>query len=379
MLGGSPLRRLAGRSRSSRFNWYQDDAELTLVVGPQERGDVDRALAVGLAERGNRGLNLVLPKGWHEPTVHRWAWLDDAVPLKVWSHSGGQVVAERRPTRDATMRVVEGGEDPHLHLGDRSDWVEDLMRWAGEKNNHDLDPSHRRDVRAWQYRGQRVLRIARTKAGLQIVAGIDWGATSGHPPALKVALTGPLQATQRLAIQARVLQGCQERRDGPAHKADEHWLQSVLRRHPEALGLEQPVLRELPSWRPSGSLGTRQVQPRGRGFVDLAGLDAAGNLLLVETKLGADDMLVLQGLDYLIWAEANRERLTARLDAQRLIPFEIAYCVGGKKGGPPSWSRHSRAQLAALAPDLRWHVQEVTDWTGDAPKAVRSPFRQPPA
>ncbi|KRE41056.1 hypothetical protein ASG74_14415 [Knoellia sp. Soil729] len=175
-----------------------------------------------------------------------------------------------------------------------------------------------------------------------------------------------------------MLQGCAERLKGVAHKADEHWLQSVLRRHPEALGLEQPVLRELPAWRPGGSLGTGQTTPRGRGFVDLAGLDAAGTLLLVETKLGADDMLVLQGLDYLIWAEANRERLTTRLDARKSIPFEISYCVGGKKGGDPSWSRHAKAQLSALAPDLRWHVQEVTNWTDDAPKAVRSPLRQLP-
>ena len=273
--------------------------------------------------------------------------------------------------------MAEGGEDPHLHLGDRSEWVQDLMRWAGDDDD-ELDPSHRRDVRAWQCRGQRVLRISRTKAGLQVVAGIDWGTASGHPTALKLDITGPLEATQQRAIQARVLQGCKERRTGPAHKADEHWLQAVLRRHPEALGLEQPVLRELPSWRPRGSLGTRQAQPRGRGFVDLAGLDAAGTLLLVETKLGADDMLVLQGLDYLIWAEANRQRLTTRLDAQMSIPFEIAYCVGGKKGGAPTWSRHSGAQLRALAPDLRWHVQEVTDWTGDDPRAVRSPLRQSP-
>jgi hypothetical protein len=195
---------------------------------------------------------------------------------------------------------------------------------------------------------------------------------------LQVTLTGPLPATEVQPIKDRVQQGCVERLSGAAHKADEHWLQSVLRRHPEALGLEQPVLRELPSWRPSGSLGTRQLEPRGRGFVDLAGLDAAGNLLLVETKLGADDMLVLQGLDYLIWAEANRERLTTRLDAQRDIPFEIAYCVGGKQGGPPAWSRHSRAQLGALAPDLRWHVQEVTDWTDDDPRAKRHPLRRPP-
>jgi len=33
----------------------------------------------------------------------------------------------------------------------------------------------------------------------------------------------------------------------------------------------------------------------GRGFIDL---DSVGDLVIVKTKPGADDMLVLQGLDY---------------------------------------------------------------------------------
>jgi hypothetical protein len=375
-VGADPSTRPSGR-RSARFCWYQDASTLTLVVGEQEGKEVDRALAVGLAEREDRDLVLVLPQGWHEPTLHRWAWLDEALPISVWTHKNGTVEESRRPTRQETMETVKGGEDPHLHLGERTAWVEDLMRWAGD--HPDLDPSHRRQDRAWQCRGQRVLLIKRTKNGLRIVAGIDFGPTSGKPPALKLTISGPLQPEDLQAIQARVRQGCDERKSGIAHKADEHWLQSVLRRHPEELGLEQPVLRELPAWRPNGSEGTRQAKPRGRGFVDLAGLDACGNLLLVETKLGADDLLVLQGLDYLIWAEANRDRLTSRLDAQRTIPFEISYCVGGKKGTDPSWSRHAKAQLQALAPDVLWHVQEVTNWTDDGASAERLPLRQLPA
>ncbi len=98
----------------------------------------------------------------------------------------------------------------------------------------------------------------------------------------------------------------------------------------------------------------------------------------METKLGGDHMLVLQGLDYRIWAEANRARLMQRLDCRTEVPFEISYCVGGKGGGTPSWSVHAAAQLNALAPDLRWHVQEVTDWTDDDLKATRGGFRSYP-
>ena len=38
-------------SRSARFVWFRDDEALTLLVGEQEHGAVDTALAVGLNER----------------------------------------------------------------------------------------------------------------------------------------------------------------------------------------------------------------------------------------------------------------------------------------------------------------------------------------
>ncbi|WP_456598805.1 hypothetical protein [Blastococcus sp. SYSU DS0616] len=362
-----------GQGRSPRYAWFSEDGVLTLVVGDQEGDDVDTALAIGLAERGDRALRLVLPHGWHEPTLHRWPWLRDDLPLEVWTHAEGTTTRHTRPTRDATLPLVTSVEDPALHLGDRTGWVEDLMRWAGTQEN--LDPAHRRGIRAWQCRGQRVLRIERSRRGLTIVAGIDWGATSPHETPEPLTITGPLTPAELSAVTERVQAGCEQRLAGVARKPDEHWLQAVLRRQPEALGLEQPVLRELPAWRPRGSSGSRGEQSRGRGYVDLVGLDATGTLVLVETKLGGDNMLVLQGLDYRIWAEANRSRLTARLDCRRDVPFEIAYCVGGKDGGAPTWSRHAVAQLQALAPDLRWHVQEVTHWFDDRPSCRRGPLR----
>jgi hypothetical protein len=365
------------RATLPRFVRYQDKDSLTLVVGEQEAGSVDTALAVGLGERNQRTLRLVLPRGWHEPTQHRWAWLRDDLPLEVWSHDGEKSAApEQRPTRLTTQTLVASEEDPLLHLGNRTPWVEDLMLWAGEQS--DLDASHRRDVRAWQCRGQRVLRISRTGTGLSVVAGIDWGAAAPHQPAVSLALDAPMSADDETAVRNAVLEGMQQRLNGVAHKADEHWLQAVLRRHPRHLGLEQPVLRELPAWRPSGSAGAKQKTARGRGFVDLVGLDANGSLLLVETKLGADHMLVLQGLDYRIWAEANRARLTKRLDCRTDVPLEISYCVGGKKGATPTWSSYTAAQLDALAPDLRWHIQEVTKWTGDGLDARRGTLQVPP-
>jgi len=48
-------------------------------------------------------------------------------------------------------------------------------------------------------------------------------------------------------------------------------------------------------------------------------------------------------------------------------------------GKQPQLSRHAQGQLNALAPEIRWHVQQVSDWVDDHPKSKRSPLRQLPA
>ena len=55
----------------------------------------------------------------------------------------------------------------------------------------------------------------------------------------------------------------------------------------------------------------------GRGFVDLLGLDGHGDIRIVETKLATndDELLIFQGLDYYIWAQAYRATLRDRLGA----------------------------------------------------------------
>jgi hypothetical protein len=192
-------------TRLSRFVRYSEPDVLTLVVGEQEEGDVDTALAIGLGERGDRALRLVLPTGWHEPTLHRWAWLRDDLPLACWRHDGTAATREHRPSRRHTQDLVVGDEDPQLHLGDRTEWVAQLMRWAGEQS--DLDASHRRDVRAWQCRGQRVLRISRTRDGLNVIGGIAWSPTSGHTKAEEVEVNGPLTSKEENTIRVAVLAG----------------------------------------------------------------------------------------------------------------------------------------------------------------------------
>jgi hypothetical protein len=79
------------------------------------------------------------------------------------------------------------------------------------------------------------------------------------------------------------------------------------------VGVEQPVLRELPSWWPGGD---GEAQPWRYGHIGFLCVDGHGDVRLVETKLSsnADDLLVCKGLDYYIWAR-KRRRLIDRLSA----------------------------------------------------------------
>lgn len=354
--------RITASTMSSRFVWYRDDENLTLVVGAHEGDDSDRALAVGLAERGTRSLILALAAGWEQPTLRRWAWLMQGLPLRVFIHDHDGARELPRLSPDDTLELVAGKEKPPLHLGDRSAWIDGLLAWATA--NEDLDPSHRQDVRAWQCRGQRVLKIKRKGGGLSVTAGIDWSPKSSNTPAYIADVESPLTAAVQATIIEHVEAGMRERREpsGAAHKADEHWLQAVLRRNPRTVGLEQPVLREVPAWRPRGS----KESGRGRGFIDLLGLDAHGTLALIETKLGDDEMLVLQGLDYRVWTEANRDRITTRLGCRHDVPVEIVYCIAGKEGSQGEVNARTSAQLSQLGDDLRWRIRLVdAGWFSD--------------
>lgn len=139
----------------------------------------------------------------------------------------------------------------------------------------------------------------------------------------------------------------------------EHHLQTLLRRDPEKLLLEHPLVRELPAWRPSG--GGRKL---GRGFIDLIGLDANGDITIVETKLGRDDMLVLQGLDYWIWATAsdNKKSLATRLHTSDKAEVRLLYAVGGKDGAAPTLGARERTHLLLLDDDIPWRVALIDDW-----------------
>jgi hypothetical protein len=338
--------------------WYEDADLLTGVVGDHEGKGAGLALAHGLYLAGHRRLSLVLPKGQEWPTVFRAPWL--TAKVSVYTHEAGKVVPVTLPTRQQTMAKAGGLErTPDLHLGSTGEHVRALAEWA---SLHDeLDAAHRGNVRSWACRGVRVLTLARGKDRVMVTAGVDAKTEAAH----RHTITGPVSPQELAELQRHVTRGIADAKAGKYGPFEEHHLQSILRRRPDWLGLEHPVLREVPAFRPSTG------DKPGRGFIDLAGLDGLGDVVLVETKLGGDDMLVLQGLDYWIWAAAqgNASWLRRRLHADpRRSRTQLLYAVGGRGDTRPRINKYAKAQFDALHPDVNWRLALLENWKSGAPQ-----------
>jgi hypothetical protein len=159
--------------------------------------------------------------------------------------------------------------------------------------------------------------------------------------------------------------------DASVRRDDEHLLQSVLRRFPAAVDIEQQVMREVPAWRP-----TDNVRPWARGYIDLVGLDGNGDIVIAETKIekNADPLFVLQGLDYYIWAQAYRSALVGRLGAAESARIRLNLVVGAHSAGTPHIPRYTRALAAALDENVVWSAQVVRNWAESDPRPTGEPL-----
>ena len=221
-----------------------------------------------------------------------------------------------------------------------------LTDWATAQPH--LYPAHTQSYRAWHYLGQSVLQLIRTKKGVRVRAGI--GDKAGAFGTYRTTV-GPGEIGDRIdACVSAVEKAVEARRPGGGmHKADEHWLQAVLRARPHLAGIEEPALREVPAWRPSPETSSSDIS---RGYVDLLGLDGAGDIRVVETKLASaeDPMLILQGIDYVVWATAYADALRRRLNANPAARITLCYLVGaaGPKGDSVVFSPYAQAVLDAV-------------------------------
>ncbi len=372
----------AAKSPTKRFACFECQEGVVLVGGIQEAEYSDLALAYGLTLRGDQTLLLVLPNEYKFPTLQRAALLTGSV-VKVWSHKvkwGASVseppVAARVSTADEASEVLrrrKARPSPEeelakatkaLHLNSSTDCMFELVEWAARQPH--VDTGHRKGQRSWHCRGQQVLSIQRSLTGVVVRAGIH--GTGDHAPTkVTIPPRGTMSRSELESIQAAVDGGVEERLHGVKyHKPDEHWLQSVIRRDPTLVGIEQPALREVPAWRPKGgSTGW------GRGYIDLVGLDGHGNIRVVETKLAtnSDELLVLQGLDYFVWASVYREALIKRLSASKKAQIQVHYVIGVSPNSRRNVSEYTAAQAKLLS--FPWRFQTVMNWFQDPPAVGR--------
>jgi hypothetical protein len=359
-VGGPEQRWVPEQRVSTRLCMFGDDDRLVIVVGPQEPIErVDLALAYGLAYAGDRDLVLVLPAGSERATVMRAPWID--VPLEVWVFDAfDQPVYQVLPYPDEVLgryrdEVVTGG---YVLGPDRAAWVDDVVKWADR--NPDLIPGHRPGQLAWQCRGKVVLRIAPRGAKVEAIAGVQHAQPpDGHPPAVAELLAAPLSPGGVVRLLAANEAAVARRLSSADGETANDALKRALAHDPALLGLVE-IRREFPAFRP----------PMVRSYMDFLGADDHGRLHVIETKIGDDEMLVLQGLDYWIWAQAHRRELAALFGLpgtpEVVIDFVTADPGQGHMVGP-----YTASQAEALAGGISWQFHHVSDWLSDQPVVQR--------
>lgn len=326
---------------SKLFSYFGDSNRFVLTAGAQSEHTA-WALVYGLAERGNRRLVLVLPHDAAFATMQRIPWLTEKSRPEIWLHRDGVLQDAPAPEcsrldtieavrAQASKRSSGAGPAGELraastpkHLGEQSAGVRQLVEWA--TSNPQLDAAHNQSTRSWSCAGQKVLSLDSGRGLVHVRAGIHDRQRMSAPDesvepgqALSTEQLATLKQNVENAIAARIDPG------GPYYKPDEHWFQSVLRRDPSIVGVESPALREVPAWRPAAAACSF-----GRGFIDLLGLDGHGDIRIVEAKLAksSDDMTLMQGIDYHVWAHAYRDALAEKLSAPNDAELRLHFVIG---------------------------------------------------
>ncbi|MFT4265572.1 MAG: hypothetical protein QM572_19495 [Nocardioides sp.] len=359
--------------RMSKYaHWFTDtkDSALVAIVTPGEKVTAgDEVLAYGLAWQQNRDLFLVLPQDMVGDAQTRIGWIDTEV--RIWEHgeagprpvpkkSRAQLLAQLRDLPERRSKAVE------LKAG-HTNWIDGI-------DTTDLS-AHERSYLSWHHEGLQVLKVAETRAGLRIQAGVQYGTPPpGREPFDKVFAVAPtpgevavINAKIRLAVEDGGSQTSQMR---------EHKMQATLVGKPETLGLTD-LWREFPAWR----------GPNGRpGYIDFLGVDAEGRLHVIETKIGHDPKVVLQALDYAVWVKANdaaiRERLHAAghalptpedVESHSVAPIHL---VLGSSEKEKAFNGYLVGQIEALAGDVRVKVHVTADPTAQPLSLTEVPKRK---
>ena len=362
---------------SRQFGWFHDSDRLIVVGCPSEsQRDLDFGLGFGLAHARDRQLILVLPAGSEEPTRRRLPWLDSSVALYTYGRDRMPVPVSPLPRHEVRASLVDKVVSTTHQLGDRATWVARLTQWA--EDCPELVPAHRQSYLAWHCRGRMIVKIRRARGRLVVTAGVHHSSQGLAPEPVAITSTLEPEAFHRLVATASV--AIADRLEGVDTDNAEHQLQERLAAAPSKLGLLR-TLREFPAIRPGG----------GRGYIDLLGVDKDGGIHVVETKIGPDTMLALQGLDYWVWTTSHLDEIVTHLtDDLRLVvnpkaPVKQDFLVADKAGAfvSPYTAAHSKRSTGrsrgrstssptGTATTSRSHL-----WDGGARRPVPGPANRP--
>lgn len=317
----------------------------------------DQALAWGLAYCGDRELVLCFPD----------ARLADGARARLWAFSvqariivrtadGGVTEVLAYPRSERLARVCEkdaGGTDTaralRIDAPALPEWADlgGIAHWAEEQGAARAD---RHSYLAWHFDGRKVVQLRVRGDKVLLSAGVH---TGSHPELFGLGAAAPAEAVgsgEELTAAWTRLRPVAEaaiaaRKAGTDAWNREHKFQAHLAAQ-WGLGFDR---RELPARRPYG----------GSGYIDLLRTDG-GSIDVVETKLGFDECLLLQGIDYVVWAEANAD-LLARHFGLRDPRVSLSLVVGDATTSGPLLARWA-GQRQHVSPDLAVTWTEVQDW-----------------
>jgi hypothetical protein len=372
-------------ARMSKFaHWFEDPqhGSLVAVITPGEKPTVtDEVLAYGLAWQHNRDLLLVVPDNMVIEAISRIGWLETEVRVFHFDGSDGDVPRPvRGPGRFDILERLDGlpariSKKAQLRAGHDS-WLENIQTQEIGLVGHE-----RGGYLSWHYEGLQVLQASETKDGLRIRAGVQYKTPQPGREVFDKTFTSAPTVGEAAVINAKVALAIE---DGGSVTSQmrEHKLQATLKGQPEVLGLTD-LWREFPAWR---GLITSSVPPFGRsGFIDFLGVDAAGVLHVVETKIGHDPKVVLQALDYAIWVRANDSAIRSHLKAEGHViptpaehppaggtPAPIHLVLGAGESGT-AFNAYLAGQIEALAGDCRVSVYLTAEPTADKLSLTKVP------
>lgn len=343
---------------TSLAQWRGDDRTLVALCPDADPIRATKVLAYGLEQLHGRALHIGVPAAAVPAMRHRAALL--TADITTFEHADDGRIQQVPPSSQAeslrwfgSLGKVRAVKD--VDSFDGPPWLLELIDWLESRRVERVRPKH---SWAWHYRGRQVLQVKESGGRYKLVAGVAYSKPTQEQPApvhIESSASRGLASQDLERVREAVDAAIERRRVGDDKGHREHLLQAALGVDPALIGLTR-LLREYPAWRP----GSDDVG--GQGFIDFLGVDIDDGLHVVETKIGPDPTLGLQGLDYWAWVTSHKDAITKELGIhpQDPRPVTLDYVVACSD---KALLHRAAAQTSdALHTDIPWRFHVITDW-----------------